>query len=282
MDAPPTLRAVRSWDEAIPERASDEGTLEAMLLSVGARGYEKASVQEVLERSGVSRERFQRHFGNKEACFALAYEMAADRLLEEVLDAGRGAASWRAGFRAALARLLRTVAEQPLLAKALLIEVRAARGQAWAKHQQVVERLAEAIDSGRGEPDARPTATALTAQFVVGAIEEAICAEIGAGRTATVERLLPDLAHLAVLNYFGEDEAWFELGSPSLTPSSRKTERSALLGGDLGGFFAAQVRRQRELDQVGEQFLEIFRFAGDDAAGDQRDHTADQGLLGGR
>jgi AcrR family transcriptional regulator len=218
VENPTTLRAVRSWDEAIPERASDEGALEAMLLSVGARGYEKASVQEVLERSGISRERFQRHFGGKEACFAQAYEMAVDRICAEALEAARGAESWRAGFRAALARLLRTVAEQPLLAKALLIEVRAARGQAWSKHQQAIERLAKAVDSARRERGARPTATALTAQFVVGAVEEAICAEIGAGRTATVERLLPDLTHLAVLNYFGEDEAWLELGSPELSP----------------------------------------------------------------
>jgi len=218
VENPTTLRAVRSWDEAIPERTSDEGALEAMLLSVGARGYEKASVREVLERSGISRERFQRHFGGKEACFAQAYEMAVDRICAEVLEVARGAESWRAGFRAALARLLRTVAEQPLLAKALLIEVRAARGQAWAKHQQAVERLAKAIDSARRERGARLTATALTAQFVIGAVEEAICTEIGAGRTATVERLLPDLMHLAVLNYFGEDEAWLELGSPDLTP----------------------------------------------------------------
>jgi AcrR family transcriptional regulator len=218
VDAPPTLRAVRSWDEAIPERATDEGALEAMLLSVGSRGYEKASVQEVLERSGISRERFQRRFGNKEACFAQAYEMAADRLCAEVLEVGRGAASWREGFRAALSRLLRTVAEQPLLAKALLIEVRAARGQAWAKHQQTIERFSRAVDSACGEPGARSAPTHLTAQFVVGAIEEAISVEIGAGRTATVERLLPDLAHLAVLNYFGEDEAWLELGSPELSP----------------------------------------------------------------
>lgn len=187
-----------------------------MLLSVGARGYDKATVQEVLERSGVSRDRFQRRFGGKEACFARAYEMAADRLCAEVLEAGRLAESWRAGFRAALARLLRTVAEQPLLAKALLIEVRAARGDAWAKHQQLVERFARAIDSARHEPGAQPTITPLTAQFVVGAIEEAIATEIGAGRTATVERLLPDLAHLAVLNYFGEDEAWLELRTPDL------------------------------------------------------------------
>jgi AcrR family transcriptional regulator len=187
-----------------------------MLLSVGARGYDKATVQEVLERSGISRDRFQRRFGGKEACFAEAYEMAADRLRAEVLEAGREAESWRAGFRAALARLLRTVAEQPLLAKALLIEVRAARGQAWAKHQQLVERFARAVDSARHEPSARATTTALTAQFVVGAIEESLATEIGAGRAATVERLLPDLAHLAVLNYFGEDEAWLELGSPEL------------------------------------------------------------------
>jgi len=189
-----------------------------MLLSVGARGYEKATLQEVLERSGISRDRLQRRFGGKEGCFAQAYEMAADRICAEVLEAGREAESWRAGFRAALARLLRTVAEQPLLAKALLIEVRAARGQAWAKHQQLVERFCRAIDSARRQPGARPTATALTAQFVVGAIEEAIATEIGAGRAAKVERLLPDLAHLAALNYFGEDEAWLELRSSELEP----------------------------------------------------------------
>jgi AcrR family transcriptional regulator len=218
VDGRPTLRAVRSWEEAIPERASEEATLEAMLLSVGARGYEEVSVREVLERAGISRERFQRSFGGKEGCFAQAYEMAAERLSAEVLEAGRSGETWRDGFRAALRCLLRTVAEQPLLAKALLIEVRVARGVAWAKHQLLVEQLVAALDTARQQPGARPTATPLTAQFVAGAIEESLCTEIAAGRAATVGRLLPDLAHLAILNYFGEDEAWLELGSPELTP----------------------------------------------------------------
>jgi AcrR family transcriptional regulator len=170
----------------------------------------------VLERSGISRDRFQRRFGGKEACFARAYAMAADRVSAEVLEAGRVAESWRAGFRAALAQLLKAVAEQPLMAKALLVEVRAARGEAWAKHQQLIERLAGAVDSARLQPGARLTTTPLTAQFVVGAIEESLVAEIGAGRTAAVARLLPDLAHLVALNYFGEDEAWLELRSADL------------------------------------------------------------------
>lgn len=197
----------------MPARDADQGVLEAMLLTVGARGYDAATVGEVLERSGVSRQRFQRRFGGKEACFAQAYEAGADRLCRDLLEAGRGAGSWRDGFRAALAELLRTVAEQPLLAKALLIEVRAARGEAWDKHQQVMERLATAVDTARAAPGVGASSTALTAQFVVGAIEESICVEIGVGRAAKVERLLPDLAHLAVLSYFGEDEAWLELGS---------------------------------------------------------------------
>jgi AcrR family transcriptional regulator len=184
-----------------------------MLLTVGARGYEKATVGEVAERSGISRDQFHRRFGSKDECFGQAYEEAAERLCEDLLAAGRGADSWRLGFRAALAELLRFVAEQPLLARALLIEVRAARGKAWAAHQRMVERLIAAVDSAREDPGVLPSASPVTAGFMVGAIEESIGLEIGAGRAAKVGSLLPDLSHLVVLNYFGEDEAWLELRS---------------------------------------------------------------------
>ena len=184
-----------------------------MLLTVGALGYERATVREICERTGISRDQFHRRFGSKDECFAEAYEEAADRLCADVLQAGRKAADWRLGFRAALAELLRFVADQPLLAKALLIEVRAARGRAWAKHQQAIERLVAAVDSGRGAPGVLPSASSLTASFMVGAIEESIVLEISAGRAGNVGRLLPDLSHLVVLNYFGEDAAWLELRS---------------------------------------------------------------------
>jgi len=184
-----------------------------MLLTVGARGYEATTVQEVAERAGISRDQFHRRFASKQECFAAAYEEAAERLCEDVLQAGREAATWPLGLRAALAELLRAVADQPLLAKALLIEVRAARGAAWEAHQRVTERLIAAVDSGRSQPEVLPSASAMTASFMVGAVEESLALEIGAGRTAEVERLLPDLSHLVVLNYFGEDEAWLELRS---------------------------------------------------------------------
>jgi AcrR family transcriptional regulator len=186
---------------------------EAILLVAGAQGYEAATLQEVASRANVTRAQFQRHFSGREECFAAAYEEAADDLVERLLEAGREAPAWRLGFRAALAELLRFVAEQPLLAKALLLEVRAARGEAWATHQRLVDRLVKAIDSAREQPGALRSASPMTAGFMIGAIEESIALEIGAGRAAEAEHLLPDLAHLVVLNYFGEDEAWLELRS---------------------------------------------------------------------
>lgn len=205
MEAPGPLREVRSWEEALPDRSADDAVLEAMLLTAGEKGYAKTTVREVSERARITQDRFHRRFGSKEACFARAYEAAAEQLGAELLEACRGGAGWRERFRAGLAELLRFVAEQPLLAKALLLEVRAARGDAWVAHQRQVERLTAALDTVRGEPGARPDASPMTAGFIAGAIEEALSLELAAGRAADAERLLPDLTHLAFLQLFGEE-----------------------------------------------------------------------------
>jgi TetR/AcrR family fatty acid metabolism transcriptional regulator len=205
MEATGPLRAVRSWEEALTDRSADADVLEAMLLTAGEKGYAKTTVREVCERARIPQDRFHRRFGSKEVCFARAYEEAAIRLGDEVMEACRGAGRWRDGFRSGLAELLRTVAEQPLLARALLLEVRSARGDAWTAHQNQVARLTAALDGAGAEPDARANANPMTAGFVVGAIEESLCIEIAAGRAGEVERLLPDLTRLAFLQLFGEE-----------------------------------------------------------------------------
>jgi AcrR family transcriptional regulator len=205
MEAPGPLRAVRSWEEVAPETSTDLAVLDAMLLAVGEHGYANTTVKEVAERAGITQDRFHRRFGSKEACFARAYEAAAERLAAEILTACRQAPSWRQGFRGGLAELLRFVAEQPLLAKALMLEVRAARGDAWLAHQRQVERLTAALDSARDEPGARAGASPMTAGFVAGAIEESLCIELAAGRSDGAELLLNDLSRLAFLQLFGEE-----------------------------------------------------------------------------
>jgi AcrR family transcriptional regulator len=205
MEAPGPLRAVRSWEEVDPERSADDAVLETMLLTVGELGYAKTTVREVAERARITQDRFHRRFASKEACFARAYEGAAERLAAQVLAACEEAPGWREGFRAGLTELLRTVAEQPLLARALLLEVRAARGEAWEAHQRQVERLTAALDTARGEPGARPDSNPMTAGFIAGAIEESLSIELASGRAEAVPFLLDDLARLAFLQLFGEE-----------------------------------------------------------------------------
>lgn len=205
MEAPGPLREVRSWEEALPDRGADAAVLETMLLTVGELGYAKTTVREVAERARIAQDRFHRRFGSKEACFARAYEEAADRLETQILEACRDAASWREGFRDGLAELLRFVAEQPLQARALLLEVRAARGAAWSVHQEVVERLTAALETAREEPGARPDSNPMTAGFIAGAIEESLSIEIASGRAEEAQFLLDDLTRLAFLQLFGEE-----------------------------------------------------------------------------
>jgi AcrR family transcriptional regulator len=205
MEAPGPLREVRSWDEALPDRGADAAVLETMLLTVGELGYAAATVREVAERARITQDRFHRRFGSKEACFARAYEEAAEGLAAQVLAACREAGDWREGFRAGLAELLRFVAEQPLRAKALLLEVRAARGAAWEAHQRQVERLIAALDTAREEPGARPDSNPMTAGFIAGAIEESLSIEVASGRAEEAQFLLDDLTRLAFLQLFGEE-----------------------------------------------------------------------------
>ena len=163
----------------------------------------------------------ERRFASADEPFGQVYEEAAELLCDEMLDAARRAGSWRLGLRAALAELLRVLAGQPLLARALLLEVHVARGRAWEAHQRAVARLTAALDNARSEPGALPYASPTTAGFMLGAIEESLRREILPGGRAEVERLLPDFAHLVVLSYFGEDEAWLELRSGDVPAPAR-------------------------------------------------------------
>jgi hypothetical protein len=155
----------------------------------------------------------------RDGAFARDYEEAADRLCAELLGACEGASTWPEGLEAALARLLRFVAEEPSVARALIVDVKALRGRAWEKHREVTERLIDLLDSGRRQLGGRAGATRGTSGFVVGAIEESLSLEIAAGRAATAERLLPDLVRLALVQLFGD-------GSPVVHASERRPRRS--------------------------------------------------------
>lgn len=185
--------------------------LEAMLLAVGDLGFANVSVQDVIARAGTSRSAFYRHFRNKEECFARGYAMEAELLCENMLRAACSRAGWPNRLRVALAELLRFATDQPVLARALLIEAHVARGPVLVTFEKVVERLTHAVDSARNE-DSQHSPPPLTAEFIIATVQYSIQEWLRGDRREDGMTLLPGLVHFGVLYYFGEAAAQNTLG----------------------------------------------------------------------
>lgn len=175
-----------------------------MLAMVGEEGYERASVQAVVELAGLDREAFDAEFGSKEECFVCAYEEAAAAVEAEVLDAATPEPSWEAQLRAGLGRLLDLLDADPPLGRALLVEVHAANGRALARRRLAMERaaafLARGGAGGRSEP---PT---LAPEATAAGIHSVLHARLASGRGGLRE-LRGELMYVAVLPYRGADAA---------------------------------------------------------------------------
>src|SRR3954451_4490731 len=103
---------IRSLPADLVRAVQRERLLAAMLRATAQLGYREASVQDVLDRAGVSRPTFYEHFENKEHCFLDAFDTAAGRLRKRLETAAADGETWRERLRLALGELLRFVAEE--------------------------------------------------------------------------------------------------------------------------------------------------------------------------
>jgi AcrR family transcriptional regulator len=207
-----SLRRVRTRPQGA--RDKERELLDAVLELVGERGYVESSLSALLERSGSSSRNFHRHFDSLADCYEHAYVEAASGLCKELIAVGRQGADWRTGFRAALLRLLQSVAAEPRRARALLIEWRVAGEGVVSIHEELAGLIAVEIERARkeiGEQGRQPPP--MSARIVLGAVEYKLVELIETGKTEGAERLLGSLAYFAVLIYFGREAAVEELGN---------------------------------------------------------------------
>jgi AcrR family transcriptional regulator len=188
----------------------------AMLETCGEIGYRNVAVQDVIDRSGGNRVQFYRHFASKDACYSEAHGREIELLGRRILDAVDAAPCWRLGIRAGLDELARAIEERPPAARGLLVEVHVAGGPALAARAELCERLAGAVDAGRDEGNgAGPSPPPVTAAFLIGAVEAAVAGALLSGRPRAFAAAVPELTHMIVSTYLGEDAAAEELAALS-------------------------------------------------------------------
>jgi AcrR family transcriptional regulator len=203
---------IRSLPSDLVSAVQRERLLAAMLRATAELGYREVSVQEVLDRAGVSRPTFYEHFENKEGCFLAAFDSAAARLRERLETAAEDGEGWRQRFRLSLEELLRFVAEDPDAAMSLIVDARAACPPALERRDELLDHFASCLDSMvRAEADPANAPSAIAAAGIIGGIEALLYARLNRGEADDVQSLLPSLMYFAVLPYEGHEVASEEL-----------------------------------------------------------------------
>jgi AcrR family transcriptional regulator len=183
--------------------------LQGMLEAVGTRGYEQTSVQHVVSGAGLYRQAFYDSFEDKEDCYLQALDAGSAWIELAMRDGALGETTWRGQLRGALCGLLSFLEEQPAVGRALLVEVHAAGPSAVEKRTEAMERAAAMMDGAREE--SLGMAPEIAAEAVVAGILAVLHTRLSADQTGSLMQLLPELMYLAVLPYFGPDEAAAEM-----------------------------------------------------------------------
>jgi AcrR family transcriptional regulator len=199
--------------------------LAAVVEVVDEVGYARVTVARVIERARVSRKTFYDTFSDREECFLGAFEQALDHARELAVEAYDRELGWRDGIRAALARLLTLMDEEPALAKLCMVEALGAGERVLQRRAKVLEELAAVIDRGRLLTQGTREPPPVTAEGIVGAVFAVVHTRLLEGRKKPREHLLDSLMSMIVLPYLGATAASRELSSSLETGAVRRAPR---------------------------------------------------------
>jgi AcrR family transcriptional regulator len=187
---------------------------------VDEAGYAGMTVARIISRARVSRKTFYDVFGDREDCFLAAFEHGLCQLGEVVSVAYESGQEWRGGIRAALARLLVFMEEEPALARLIVIEALGAGDSVLERRAKVLEELAVVVDRGRSLANGRQPPY-LTAEGVVGAVFAVLHTRLLEGGKEPLTHLQGSLMSMIVLPYLGARAAGRELSRPPLLAGRR-------------------------------------------------------------
>src|SRR5580704_2791253 len=175
----------------------------AMRELAGESGLTQATVSAVCKRSRVSRRTFYELFADRDACFLAAFEHAVSEISERIVPAWEQHERWHECLRAALQALLAIFDEQPQSARLCVIEALTGGPEVLRRRREILERLADAVDQGRGKARAADAPPPVTAESVVGGALAVIHARLLEPDPDPLHGLLPPLMSMIVLPYLG-------------------------------------------------------------------------------
>lgn len=184
-----------------------ERILTALAGAVSENGYANTSVDSIIKLAGVSRRTFYEHHSSKEDAFLAAFDSAVGRITAEVVRAYSGHDDFVEAARAGLECCLRVLAEDPAVARMVIVEVLSAGPEALQRRREVLSALTDRIvQASQGLPET-PIGPELTAETIVGAVLQVIYNRVSRGEADRLPDLLPDLLYNVLVPFLGHKRA---------------------------------------------------------------------------
>jgi AcrR family transcriptional regulator len=201
---------------ASPER---ERIVEALIEIAAERGYAETTIELIVERAGLDRPAFDRHFRSKYDCFLSAWQEINEGCMREMLEAFNSEESWPDRLRAVACEIIEGLRSNPGRAS-FAVEVLAAGDAARARRDMTMRVIASLIDAGRNEMEDPESVPHTTAEALAGSAYGQVYAKVVRGDADELPALVPQLMSAAVMPYLGIDAGLAEL-SRSFDPPTR-------------------------------------------------------------
>ncbi len=225
-DAPPPTRLSAAVEKTAlpdlrPTRSPDprRRILDALVQTVALRGYDRTTIDLVLDVAEVPAPVFDEHFEDKQDCLLAALDELIGRIecmISEQIDESK---PWSERVRLGLQTLLSALACNPDGARVALVECLSAGEPAIARVRGAVASFVPVLEEGRrsGSCNAEATNTdhlpPQTSEAVVGGIAAILHRRALEDQTAELPALLGDLLYFALMPYLGHRRALAEVSS---------------------------------------------------------------------
>ncbi len=191
--------------------------VEALIEIAAEHGYSETTVEMIVDRAGLDRPAFDRHFRGKYDCFLSAWQEINEECLEGMVSAYNSEEDWPDRLRAVAYEVVRGLRNDPSRA-CFGIEVLAAGDAARARRDMTMRVIASLIDAGRNEMEDPDSVPRTTAEALAGSAYGQIYSRVVRGDAAGLPALVPQLMSAAVMPYLGVEAALEELDRGSGAP----------------------------------------------------------------
>ncbi len=165
--------------------------------------YASTTVTQITSRARVSRRTFYELFENRDECLAALLDDVVGMIERELAEAALEGLAWRERVRGGLAVILGFCDREPALARVCLVHSQQGGPGRLVRREEILARLAAAIDGARGESARAADCSPLTAEGLVGAAFGIVYARVARGERGALVDLVGELMGMIVLPYLG-------------------------------------------------------------------------------